>query len=163
MSKTLLDAAPSRVILLAPVIFILHVVEEFPGFVAWFNSLVRDGISQRLFLQVNVSAFVITTLVAALVAITREKAVVVVSIAWLSLLMLANALLHITGTLVHARYSPGTVTAITLYLPFFAWYLYCAVRTYEIGFAATVAAVIIGSMPMLAHGYLIIFEGSRLF
>ena len=28
----------ARLILLAPIIFVLHVIEEAPGFVAWFNT-----------------------------------------------------------------------------------------------------------------------------
>src|SRR5262249_33696424 len=43
-----------------PVIFLLHVAEEAPRFVAWFNSLVARGITQPLFLTVNTVAFVIT-------------------------------------------------------------------------------------------------------
>jgi hypothetical protein len=52
-----------------PLVFILHVSEEAPGFFEWFN--VTRPISQRLFLSVNVIAFVITVLVAILAALVN--------------------------------------------------------------------------------------------
>jgi hypothetical protein len=36
---------PARLLLLAPLVFVLHVGEEAPGFVAWFNRLVDPDIS----------------------------------------------------------------------------------------------------------------------
>ena len=38
-----------RIVLLAPVIFVAHVAEETPGFVEWANSLMQEGITERLF------------------------------------------------------------------------------------------------------------------
>jgi hypothetical protein len=43
-------------ILLAPLIFVVHFLEEVPGFVAWFNAHVPRGITQPLFWSVNVAA-----------------------------------------------------------------------------------------------------------
>lgn len=47
----------AKLILLAPVIFILHVTEEGPGFVAWFNAhvavakfLFKDYVKHQLYL-----------------------------------------------------------------------------------------------------------------
>jgi hypothetical protein len=54
-------------VLVAPLLFILHVVEEAPGFVAWFNGLVPRGITQELFLAVNTGALLITLAVVLLV------------------------------------------------------------------------------------------------
>jgi len=45
-----------RIVLLAPVIFAAHVVEEAPGFVEWTNSLLEDDITQQLFIAVNAAA-----------------------------------------------------------------------------------------------------------
>ena len=161
--KIWIDASPTRIALLAPLIFILHVVEEAPLFVSWFNSLVQEGISQALFLQVNAFGLVITTVLAITVAITREKAMVVLFLGWLSFLMFANAIFHIVATLVHDRYAPGVITAVTLYLPYFIWFLIRALRSLELNITTAVAVIALGSAPMVIHGYLIIFEGNRLF
>jgi hypothetical protein len=81
------------------VIFIAHVFEEAPRFVAWFNSLVTPTISQALFLSVNAIALVITVVVAAVVAGSHETAAGLIGVAWVGFLMLANGLFHIVGTL----------------------------------------------------------------
>jgi len=56
---------PLRVLLaLAPTIFTIHFLEEAPGFVAWFNAHADRDISTRLFWRVNVTALMITTILA---------------------------------------------------------------------------------------------------
>lgn len=152
-----------RLILLSPLIFILHVAEETPGFVEWFNSLVERGISQRLFLTVNIEALTITILIAAAVAIGEAKGAVILALGWLSFLMFANALFHTVGTIAHDKYSPGFVTGVILYLPYFIWFLYRSIRQYAISMLTASTAIVSGSLPMLIHGYLIVFEGRRLF
>src|SRR5215472_6964236 len=95
---------PAKVILLAPLVFPLHVLEESSGFVSWFNSLVARGISQELFLTVNLVAFVITVVVALTARADRHAGSLMAALAWLSFLMLANAIFHLTATVVRARY-----------------------------------------------------------
>ena len=154
---------PAKLILLAPVVFLAHVLEEGPGFVAWFNSLVSRGISQELFLTVNAVAFVITLLVSVAAALDRGVGSMVLALAWLGLLMFANAVFHITATIVHARYCPGTITAAVLYIPYFCWF---AVRTksrFHLSGGAVIGIALAASVPMFVHGYLIVFKGSRLF
>lgn len=149
--------------LLAPIIFILHVLEEAPAFVPWFNSLVEPDITQPVFLRVNGVAFLITVALSGALAATREPAIAVADLAWLGFLMFANALLHLTATVVHHRYSPGAVTAACLYLPYFALLFAAVSRRLRVSWSAALAATVLGSLPMLAHGYLIVFRGSRLF
>ena len=161
--KILTGASSATAALLAPLVFIFHVVEEAPTFVNWFNSLVEPNITPRIFLQVNVSVLVITIVLSLLFALSKEKAAAMLFLSWLSLFMFANAIFHIIATLVHARYSPGTVTAVTLYLPYFFWFLSCLHRDFAMNRAAAIAVIFVGSLPMVAHGYLIVFEGSRLF
>lgn len=156
-------ADPAAVILLAPVVFALHVAEEAPSFVAWFNSLVTPGISQGSFLRVNATALLITVTLAILTRTTKDKLSALATLAWLGFLMLANGLFHAVAALVHARYSPGVVTGLVLYLPYFAWYLRATVRRCGVGLTLVGAIVAGGALPMLLHGYLIVFRGSRLF
>src|SRR5690348_8181078 len=70
--KSIAQADPARVILLAPAIFLLHVLEEAPRFVDWFNSLVRQGITQGNFLRVNAFCFLVTLALATVASIFRN-------------------------------------------------------------------------------------------
>jgi len=152
-----------KLVLLAPFIFILHVLEEAPGFVAWFNSLVPRGISQNLFLTVNAVALTITVVIVLLVAASPDPASGLVLAAWVGFLMLANGVLHLVGTIAHGRYCPGVVTGTLLYLPYGALLLRRIVRDLELSPRVVVGIAALGGAPMLVHGYLIVFRASRLF
>jgi hypothetical protein len=151
------------VALLAPVLFAAHVLEEAPSFVAWFNSLVSPGISQPLFLTVNVVAGGITVVLTLAVLASPEPAPATLLLAWLALLMGANGIFHLVGTLVHGRYSPGVVTGVFLYLPYFGCYFWLVVRRLRVSIPAAATASLLGAIPMLVHGCLIVFKGGRLF
>jgi Protein of unknown function with HXXEE motif len=149
--------------LLAPVVFVIHVLEEAPAFVPWFNSLVEPDISEPLFLTVNGVAFFITVALSGALAATRERAVAVANLAWLGFLFFANALFHLTATVVHHRYSPGAITAACLYLPYFGLLFAAVLKRYRVSWGVALLATVLGALPMAAHGYLIVFRGSRLF
>lgn len=152
-----------KLVLLAPFIFILHVLEEAPGFVVWFNSLVPRGISQSGFLTVNAVALIVTVAVSLLVASSPDPVSGLVLAAWVGFLMLANGVLHLVGTIAHARYSPGVVTGTLLYLPYGALLLGKIVRDLELRPGVVLGTAALGGAPMLVHGYLIVFRASRLF
>ena len=152
-----------RLALALPLVFVVHVLEEWPGFVAWFNSLVTPGITRELFLSVNLAAFTITLVVSALAASSREPIAGLVAVAWVGFLMLANGVFHLVGTLVHARYSPGVVSGTLLYLPLSFLVLRAASRELGLSGRVTAAVALLGGVPMYVHGYLIVFRGSRLF
>jgi len=149
-----------RILLFAPIVFICHFAEEAPGFVNWFNAHVSQGITARLFFQVNLSALIITVLVIGIYWYIRPALVIVVT--WLSFLMLANAFLHIAGALIDRGYVPGLVTAVILYLPYYSWLCLNIFKSRRIRLPAFIFAVVFGSVPMLLHGYLILFRASRL-
>jgi hypothetical protein len=153
----------SRALLLAPFIFVCHFMEESPGFVGWFNSHVARGITQGLFWRVNITALVVTAAVVAFERLSRSGISMMLAIIWLGCLMLANALFHIAGGLVDGRYVPGLATAVLLYLPYYFWLSSKAVKSGRVTLAAAAVGAFVGSLPMLAHGYLILFRGSRLF
>ena len=153
----------TQALLLAPLIFILHVLEESPGFVGWFNSHVAPGITLATFWQVNISALLITLLLLGLEWLSRSAVSLTLVIAWLGFLMFANAMLHITGALVDQQYVPGLITAVVLYLPYFCWLFVKAKQSLRVQLVILIAVTLVGSTPMLVHGYLIIFRGSRLF
>ena len=153
----------SRALLVAPLVFVCHFTEEAPGFVAWFNSHVERGITQDLFWAVNFYGLVITAAAVAAEWATRSAASLLAAAAWLGGLMPANALFHAAGALLDRRYVPGLATALLLYVPFYCWLFAAAVKSGRVRAATLAAAAALGSLPMLAHGYLILFRGSRLF
>jgi hypothetical protein len=154
---------PRSVLVLAPIIFVCHFLEEGPGFVEWFNAHVARGITDALFWQVNLTALAITIVVVALELVSPSPFSAVALVAWFSFLMLANAILHVVGSLHDRAYVPGLVTAVALYLPFGVWLLRQMVRSRRLRAGTVAAAAVLGALPMLVHGYLIIFRGSRLF
>ena len=151
-----------RLVALAPVIFAAHVAEEAPGFVEWFNSHVSPGISSQSFWQVNLTALVITVIVSAVVWLGTSNASSVVAVAWLSFLMGANALLHVAGAIVDRGYVPGLATAVLAYVPYYAVVLRRAKRS-GLGAGTLLVTAVVSAIPMLIHGYRILFLGTRLF
>lgn len=157
--------APSvrSIAMMLPLVFAIHVAEEAPGFVAWFNALVTPGITQGSFLSVNATALIITIVIAVLLMTSREKAACVVAVAWVGFLMLANGLFHLVATVVHWRYSPGVITGSLLYLPLSILFMRAVVMECAISWRGVLLAAFAGGVPMYIHGYLIVFRGNRLF
>ena len=152
-----------RALLLAPVVFVAHVLEESPGFVPWFNAHVTRGITADLFWTVNATALLITVLATAAARTARSMAAIVLVVAWLSFLMLTNAAFHVTGAVVDGGYVPGLVTAVLLYVPYCAWVARALVGSRAVSPGLLAATAIVGAIPMAVHGYRILFLGTRLF
>lgn len=148
---------------LAPLVFVAHFLEEGPRFVPWFNAHVARGITAELFWTVNATALVITVLVVLVFRASESAVASIVLVTWLSFLMLTNAIFHITGAIVDRGYVPGLVTAILLYLPYCGWVAAQLVRTRRVAPGLLAAAAVIGGLPMVVHGYRILFLGTRLF
>lgn len=153
----------SRTLLLAPPVFVCHFLEESPGFVEWFNAHVARGITPGLFWGVNVTALVITLAVVGFEWFSRSAVSLALALTWLGFLMLANAAFHVAGSLVDGRYVPGLATAVLLYLPYYSWLWVRAVKSGRVKAAWAALGASVGALPMLTHGYLILFRGSRLF
>ena len=154
---------PLRLVAAAPLIFLLHVLEEAPGFVDWLNRHVEPDITTGLFLAVNLGGFAITMAASIALLASGGTARVLLATAWFGFVFLANAVLHLTAWIVFSEYAPGMVTSGVLYLPFFALFSRRVLRSRAAKPLHLVAAATIGSLPMLWHGYRIVFEGGRLF
>lgn len=105
----------------------------------------------------------ITVLVTALVAASPDPVTALFLASWVGLLMLANGLFHLVGTIAQARYCPGVVTGTLLYLPYGVLLLRKIVQDLNLHPGVVLGAAALGALPMLAHGYLIVFRASRLF
>ena len=150
-------------LLLAPLVFLAHVAEEAPGFVEWFNAHVDRDITPELFWTVNWTALAITLVVVALEWVNESRLSAAVVVAWLGCLMLANAGFHLAATIADGAYAPGVITAAALYVPYASWVVARVEREGRLSMAAVVVAALLGAAPMLGHGFMIVFRGSRLF
>jgi len=77
---------------------------------------------------VNAGGFVVTAALAGVAALSCSRDAIVLMLAWLSFLMFGNAILHVGATVVLGRYSPGVITSVVLYLPFFFLFVRHALR-----------------------------------
>lgn len=150
-------------LLAAPVVFTIHVLEEAPRFVTWVNARIDPDITQSSFWTINFAALLITLAVISFEWVSASKPSAIALLAWLGLLMAGNAVLHIGGTVVYRGYAPGVVTAVLLYLPFSALVTARLIRSRRVSPSAAAIAIVVGAIPMLAHGYMIAFRGTRLF
>jgi hypothetical protein len=149
-------------ILLAPLVYAAHILEEAPGYIRWLNSVVDRGVpDQGHFFVGNLPSITITALIAVIAAITLNRGALLVMLAWLSYFMLANGIFHIVATIVLRRYSPGTITAAALYLPYFAWFVNY-MRSRAPAWAVAAVALIFG-LPMFIQAYMIVFRGTRFY
>jgi hypothetical protein len=148
---------------LAPAIFVVHFLEEGHRFVPWFNAHVAPGITPGLFWTVNLTGLVITTLLAASVWVAPSAGTGVAAFGWLSFLFAANALFHVAAAVVDRGYIPGLVTAVVLYAPFYVAFGRELLRGEHVRVSTLAAIGAVCATPMLVHGYLIVFRGSRLF
>jgi hypothetical protein len=149
--------------LLLPMVFALHVAEEAPFFVGWFNARVTPQITQGSFVAVNGVAFLVTVCVAALLSKSRGVPEGLFAAAWVGFLMLANGLFHLVANIADGSYCPGVLTGTFLYLPLSILFLKSVAREAQTSPFMVAAAAIAGGVPMGIHGYLIVFSGSRLF
>ena len=149
-------------ILLAPLIYMAHILEEAPGYIAWLNSVVDHGVpDQGHFFAGNLPSITITALIAVIAALRLNRSALLVMLAWLSYFMFANAIFHLVATVVLRRYSPGTITAAVLYLPYFTWFVLYLRKRFP-AWAIAAIALIFG-MPMFIQAYMIVFRGTRFY
>jgi len=155
--------AARRLLLLAPVVFALHVYEEYPAFIAWMNRRVSDPMTVESFALVNGAALLVTLALALTTAFAGGRPLALALIAWLSFLMLANGTLHLLATAIDGAYAPGAISSGLLYLPYFVFaFGACRRLGGGIRLKAALVAAALGALPMLAQGAFVLSAGRRL-
>jgi hypothetical protein len=153
----------TRLLLVAPVVFALHVYEEYPAFIEWMNRRVSPAMTAESFALVNGMAFVVTLLLALATVLGRGRGLALSLVAWLSFLMLANGVLHLLATAIDGAYAPGAITSALLYLPYFALaFSACRRIGGAIPLRPALTAAVLGALPMLAQGAAVLLGGRRL-
>lgn len=77
--------------------------------------------------------------------------------------MFANAIFHVTGAIIDNTYMPGLVTAVILYIPFYFLVVARIIKSRRIKIFPAMIIAVAGAVPMLIHGYMILFLRDRLF
>lgn len=103
----------------------LHIIEEFGfpgGFPAWdrsYRPAIRASITRRLHVVVNAALLLLCLQVGLFAGAADPDARAMGATAWLavSALLLSNAVFHVVGTVRTRSYSPGVITALSLYVP----------------------------------------------
>jgi hypothetical protein len=105
-------------VLLYPLATIAHVLEEWPGFVAWAQRFASVTYSPREYVTTHIAAVFLSTLAALAV---RTVPGMGSGLLFFGVLfgpsITCNALFHIGGTVLTRTYCPGVVTSLLLYLP----------------------------------------------
>jgi len=104
-----------RLAWLLPVTFAAHIAEEyFAGFPAWFTRVAGARLTTERFFEVSGLGWVAMAIGVLIATAVRPARIVLVALA---AMVLTNAVLHCGASLATAGYSPGTVTAVLLWIP----------------------------------------------
>ncbi len=155
---------PKKVILLAPLVFLLHVLEEYRSVVSWVNSVLKQGsMSQSLFIAATFLVLFCVILVTIILNKMDSTVPAFIALVLLSSVMLANGIFHIIASAMVDTNPPGVITSIFLLLPFFIWFTWVVMKRYKIRLLYLLLAVLWGSVPMVIHGYFLLFRGRHIF
>jgi hypothetical protein len=150
-----------RLLSMAPLVLLAHVVEEAPGLIPWMNRRFELDLTMRYFITMSALGLIVTVALAVPRVGSGDRFRALGLIAWLSFLMLANGVVHLTASLLFREYVPGTVTAGILYLPYFVAATVTICRNVGIQPGAAVLAATLGAVPMLVQGLSILTGGGR--
>jgi hypothetical protein len=135
-----MSAAPFCAMALASV---LHATEEYVypgGFLQWLRQIFprsAPGVAGAVVVNTAFFALVLSPLAAD----PRPTPIFSLSIA---ALLIANGLLHVAGTFLTGRYSPGAVTSVLCYLPAAFYALFTIPQQWHLPAATVVSAVLLG-------------------
>jgi len=109
---------------LLPIIFGLHVMEEFVlpgGFIAWDNTF-RPQFTETaasFYVRVNAIPMLGGFLLVCAAAANPQRYLETVAPSWLTIatFMCWNAIFHLRGSIATRRYSPGVITGLALFYP----------------------------------------------
>jgi hypothetical protein len=127
---------------------VLHAVEEyvFPGgFLQWLRIWFPRS-APGIFGAVVINGAFFALVLSPLISVARDTPVFSLSIAGL---LLANGSLHVAGTFLTGRYSPGTITSVLCYLPAALYALETIPSQWHMGGGAVSEAMLLGMIWQL--------------
>ena len=151
-----------KLLLLPPVLFGLHALEEAPGYVQWFNSVAQPPIPAEGFLRGQIAPLAEAAALALLAFRTGKRWAQVLLYIWSIHFFFANGLYHLIASLVLGSWSPGLITGTLLYLPFFAWLTHSLRRSGVEAWVLLLMTALLG-LPMYLQTYMVAFRHARFF
>ena len=147
------SATHEHVLWILVIAFAAHVLEEYRlGWVEWASSALGLHVDAARFFLVNAAAMVMAIAAAMIGWRSAEVSLL------LPASLLANAIFfHILPTIVQGRFSPGTITAVVLYLPLIAWTYRCAWRDGVLTRRALAISSVLGAALMFGIAGLVKF------
>jgi hypothetical protein len=119
---------------LFPVAFILHVIEEYPGFIFWARRYASPQFTRSDYLRVHIAGIIGAFIAAAIVSYRPNRAVVLLFLTFVfTPAVFYNTVFHSGATFYFGAYCPGVVTALLFYLPLFWLLSTLAIRENLIG------------------------------
>lgn len=146
---------PSTVIFLLPfVVYVLHTLEELPGFASWATAHFGPE-TTGMFASYHVPLMLLVLLCSWRAMISGRHGGWVVMATAFQWQFSVNALFHLSTWIILGDYSPGAVTAAVVSIPATVFYLHWIRREGRLSGAELCVAVVLGTViAALAIGFL---------
>jgi uncharacterized protein with HXXEE motif len=115
-SRQVSTTAFRRLVWLFPIAYTLHVFEELPLFTSWARQYANASFTLRDYLTVHVTGVVVAVAAPLLISCFPNRVVIFLFFSFVfTPAVFFNIIFHAGATAVFGVYSPGLITAITVY------------------------------------------------
>ena len=99
-----------------PIVYTLHVLEELPRFTAWAQRYANSRFTMRDYLVIHVSGILVAFAAPVIIRWSSNRAVTFIFFTFIfTPAVCFNVVFHTGATVAFGAYSPGLITALTLY------------------------------------------------
>lgn len=140
-----------RLIWLLPVVFALHVLEEYlTGYPAYAREVTGHAMELPAFLAGNLLFIIVMALLTRWAAKTRKRSPTFWMLAWAAGNLFWNFIYHLISVVAYDRHSPGLVTGALIYFPLSLALWQTALAEKMIRCTSLAAAIAVGGVLMAA-------------
>lgn len=109
-----------HIVWLFPIAYALHVLEELPRFTAWAQRYANSSFTMRDYLVIHLSGILMACAAPVVLRWVGNRLVIFIFFTFIfTPAVCFNVFFHAGATIVFRAYSPGLLTALTLYPPLF--------------------------------------------
>ena len=106
--------------------FVLHAIEEIPGFAIWVAKHFKEYSTETFVLQ-HIPLLWLALATSYFATTTEKKIWKILAVAW-QIQFGLNSFFHLSTTLLFDEYSPGLFTAVGINLPLTVYFLYQVIK-----------------------------------
>lgn len=142
-----------KVIWLAPLLYLIHFLEElFGGFWIFLNDYQGANHTALSFTLVNVGIMIAYLVIISVFTKWPNRSTAFIALTWLATAQFFNAFAHLHYTIVYNVYNPGLITAFVLYVPYVPILFWIAYREEYTTKTLAVVSLVLGAIFMtLVH------------